>query len=296
LDGPDRHLWRLFAPGPKAWTADVSVGRQSGFWRRLIVIDNAPRSQFDVLHEALADGVRLDGPTAVMAMGGRGFRGQRGRPWSVETGNLFLTLGLPVGRPAPETALGLTMLPALAVVDALSAHAPPTCLPAIKWVNDILINGRKVGGVLTSTLCRAGILEEAILGIGVNVARAPLVEPTPFVRAAGCLRDEGIHGTLDDFVWRILRAAAERYGMLLEYGQNALLDDYRAASCVVGRRVRIWHESVDRPGSEALSPAPLATGVVTSIEADLSLRLDGRGAPIARGRLAFEEDCQALGL
>jgi len=53
--------------------------------------------------------------------------------------------------------------PAVAVVDAIQAHQALGPPPLIKWVNDILIDGRKVGGVLTASVCRAGWLEAAVL-------------------------------------------------------------------------------------------------------------------------------------
>ena len=91
LDEPERGLWRAFAESPVAWSAALEKGTSSDFWRRLIVIGEATRSQFDALREALGDGLTLDGPTAILAIDGRNFRGQRGRPWSPIEGNLFLT-------------------------------------------------------------------------------------------------------------------------------------------------------------------------------------------------------------
>ena len=296
LDEPERGLWRVFAESPAAWAATPAVGTSSNFWCRLIVIADATRSQFDALREALGDGLTLDGPTAILAIDGRNFRGQRGRPWSTIEGNLFLTVGLPVGAPAAELAPGLIMLPAVALVDAIRDCGSTASPPTIKWVNDVLINGRKVAGVLAASICRNGSLEAAILGLGVNVAHAPDVQPTPFVPTAGCLMEEGINVTLPDFLGRVLERLAERCRTLLEEGPAELLDAYRRASCVVGQHVRVWDESSDRFGESRVCPPPLASGLVRSIEQDLSLRIDGRRAPVARGRLALEEACVALGL
>ena len=296
LEDPEVWLWRGLSESGVALTAELGVDSPLVLWRRLIVIGDAARSQFDVLHEALGRGSMLDGPTAVVALRGRGFRGQRGRPWWTCRGNLFLTAGLCVKASAEELVPGLVMLPAVAVVDAIRSGAGVQPRPGIKWVNDILIDGCKVAGVLTATLCRDSLLEAAVLGVGVNVAQSPTVEPTPFVPAAGCLKDAGIEMTLAGFTWCLLGRLAERYRVLLEEGPAGLLQSYREASCVVGRRVRVWDESADLLGVKGTWPPPLAAGIVTSVEPDLSIRIDGRENPVVKGRLALEEDCRMLGL
>jgi biotin-(acetyl-CoA carboxylase) ligase len=294
LAEPERGLWRALAEGPVAWTAQPTVATRRASWRRMIIIGHAARSQFDALHDALGRGIVLDGPTAVLALGGDQFHGQRGRPWSAIAGNLFLTVGLPVGAPAADLVPALIMLPTVAVVDAIRACGGAT--PTIKWVNDVFVDGRKVAGVLAASVCRDDLLEAAVLGLGVNVAHAPAIEPSPFVPAAGCLTDAGIEVTLADFTWSVLDCLAERYRALLEKGPATLLDSYRAASCIVGRRVRVWDESTDRIGAPEAWPPPIAAGIVSSIGPDLSLMIAGRREPVSRGRLALEEVCVALGL
>jgi hypothetical protein len=79
-------------------------------------------------------------------------------------------------------------------------------------------------------------------------------------------------------------------------GPGALLDAYRDASLVVGREVCIFEESADgrtAPGSR--QPSPLHRGIVRGIGADLALIVEGVETPVARGRLAFAEDCPRLG-
>lgn len=296
LTEPEEQVWRVLADQEFTWAGCVTDEPSSAFWRRLIVIESAPRSQFDALHEALADGVTLDGPTAAVALTGQRFRGQRGRPWSAVEGNLFLTVGLPVGAPAAELVPGLIMLPAVSVVDAVRVIGGAGVRPSIKWVNDILIDGRKVAGVLASTVCRDGLVEAAVLGIGVNIVHAPPLEPTPFVPTAGCLKDAGINTTVAQFVWCVLDCLAKRFDTLRRRGPAGLLQSYREASCVLGQRVRIWDESTDSTCKAQMWPVPLASGVVTSIADDLSLEIEGHAAPVSRGRLAFEEVCEAQGV
>jgi biotin-(acetyl-CoA carboxylase) ligase len=296
LSDTESVLWRSFTDTSTVHAAQITIGGWLEFWCRLIVIGEARRSQFDALQEVLDDGLLLDGPTAVLAMGGRGFHGQRGRPWLALPGNLFLTAGLPIRAPTARLGRGLVMLPAVAAVDAIRACAGASPMPSIKWVNDVLIDGHKVGGVLAGSVCRGDSLEVAVLGVGVNVAHTPSIQRTPFVPAANCLNEAGSDTTLAQFTWCLLEKLAERHDALLNDGPAGLLRAYRQASCVVGRRVRVWDESVDDLAALHAKPAPLAAGVVESIGADLSLRMEEQRAPLARGRLAFEEDCAAFGL
>jgi len=296
LGETEKRVWNSLSSAEIAWTVSVDGGQASSFWRRLVMIERACRSQFDALHEALADGLSLDGPTVALALSGEQFRGQRGRPWSAVEGNLFLTVGLPVGLPVAEVMPGLVMLPAVSVIDAIHASGGSHALPSIKWVNDILIDGRKVAGVLASTICRDGVVEACVLGLGVNNARAPSLEPTPFVPSAGDLKDSGINTALPKLLWCVLESLASRYDALLKRGPAELLESYREASCIVGKRVRIWEESTDSLCESGAWPAPLASGVVSSIEDDLSLRIEGVPTPVGRGRLALEEACEALGI
>jgi len=294
LCGPERVLWRALGSGGRLWAARAEDRRGRTFWRRAIIVGTAPRSQFDVLNGLLDEGLTLDGPTAVLALGGHEFRGYRGRSWCAAPGNLFLTVGLPVGLPAASTLASLIMLPAVAVLEAVRPAIGDEAVVAVKWVNDILIDGRKVGGVLTATHCLADEIQAAVVGIGVNVKCAPQVEPTPFVPEAGCLAQTGVQVSLHDFFWNVLATLADCYQGLCDCGPADLLRAYRGASCVVGERVRVWREDANLGSDPEGWPQPIAGGVVRAIEPDLSLRIEGCEEQVYSGRLAFDEACRAL--
>jgi BirA family transcriptional regulator, biotin operon repressor / biotin---[acetyl-CoA-carboxylase] ligase len=285
LDDDDRALWETVAPGADhVWIGEARSAPGGGFWGRLTVVGEAPRSQFDALGKVLRDRLRPDPPTACLALSGRTFRGQRDRRWAAADGNLFLSVVVAPRAPASEIAPCLVMLPAVAVVDAVRAaggHA------GIKWVNDVLIGGRKVAGVLASSHCKRTVLESAVLGIGVNVASAPDLEPTAFVPAATSLAGEGLAVGLPDLFGSLLDALADRYRALVARGPAGLAAAYREASCIVGREVGLWGEGEDLKGDPAGWPAPLHRGVVRTINPDLTLVLDGDSEPVTKGRLAL---------
>ncbi len=99
-------------------------------------------------------------------------RGRQGRKWHTPPGAaLAISLILrprPVERRWPAR---LTALAALALYQVLRNMAPT--LPAgIKWPNDVLINGKKVAGVLVETFWEADLPQAFVVGMGVNVLKA----------------------------------------------------------------------------------------------------------------------------
>ena len=95
-------------------------------------------------------------------------RGRLGRSWvSPPFNNLYCSLVL---RPAlaPAHAPQITLMAAVALADTIASFVADR-RPAIKWPNDILIDGKKLAGILTESACDAKHVEFVILGIGVNL-------------------------------------------------------------------------------------------------------------------------------
>ncbi len=296
LPPADRALWRALGGGERPWRGTARDPGPPGFWTRAVVVADAPSSQFDALRVALVAGLELAGPTACLALTGRGFRGQRGRPWATAPGNLHLCAVLPDPGVAAREAGSLPMLPAVALADAIRTMSGGSVRPGIKWVNDVLVDGRKVGGVLTATQTRGDRVDAILLGIGLNVATAPPVPPTPFVPAVSCLAAAGVAVTWADAASAVLSALARRAVELARDGPKTLLEAYRGASVVVGREVCVLPDP--EPSGETpieAPPSPARRGIVRGIAADLSLILEGVETPVASGRLAFAEDCPRTG-
>ena len=290
LSGEERALWQALAPGSALWLGEAE--ETSGFWKLAVVVDEAPASQFDAVVELLRGGWRLSRPLACLALHGRNFHGLRGRSWAALPGNLHLTAAwqpedLPA-RPAPA----LAMLPAVAVVEGVRAASRGAIDPGIKWVNDILVRGRKIAGVITSTQVLGDRITSVTVGVGLNVARTPEVSPTPFVPAAGSLAEAGARVTLKEACAGVLSALAAWYAKLVDCGPEALAAAYRSASIVIGREVCIWDETAGESGAGTQLPPPLIRGRVRDIGPDLSLWLEGVEAPVTKGRLALAENAR----
>ena len=84
---------------------------------------------------------------AVLAERQTAGRGSRGRTWESPPGSLCLSVLLRPRRDPASASGQWALLAALALHDALAPHAPPGAL-SLKWPNDVLVAGRKAGGIL----------------------------------------------------------------------------------------------------------------------------------------------------
>jgi len=156
--------------------------------------------------------------TLVTAGEQRAGRGRQGRTWSAPPGRaLLMSLVL------REWPALLPIAAAVAVADVAGAGA------AIKWPNDVLLDGRKLAGILAEGRPQEGW---AVLGIGINVAVREADLPAELHGRAATLGLEprAIEPTLD----ALLRALERR----LAQPDAALLADYRARDALLGERVR----------------------------------------------------------
>ena len=125
---------------------------------------------FDLLDSTNEEARRLassgdNGPVWITARQQTKGRGRRGNIWISETGNLFATLLLS----APHaTAAQLGFATGLAAADVVGSYAPPMRVK-LKWPNDVLLDKRKVAGILLETVGRDAVA----IGIGINLAHHP---------------------------------------------------------------------------------------------------------------------------
>jgi BirA family biotin operon repressor/biotin-[acetyl-CoA-carboxylase] ligase len=111
------------------------------------------------------------GPLWITAARQTAGRGRRGRRWEGGEGNLAATYLGSTSRSAAEAA-SISFVAALAAYDLVAQFARPAAL-AIKWPNDLLLEGRKVCGILVESgaIAQGGLW--LAVGVGVNLAVAP---------------------------------------------------------------------------------------------------------------------------
>jgi BirA family biotin operon repressor/biotin-[acetyl-CoA-carboxylase] ligase len=120
-------------------------------------------STMDVLHELAGEGAEAG--TAVVAGEQLEGRGSRGRTWHSPPGGLWLSV---LFRPTVAAGIEVTSIRVgLAVADAIE---PLTASPiALKWPNDLMLGGRKLGGVLCEARWQGDSLAWIAVGVGMNV-------------------------------------------------------------------------------------------------------------------------------
>lgn len=144
--------------------------------------DVIPSTQ-DFLREKRGDGQNAVA-VARMQSGGKG---TKGRSFESAAGGLWLSILLfHENVPAKD---GFLMMARSAVAVCKTLESYGLC-PKIKWANDVLLNGKKVCGVLTENVCAGGKILSTIFGIGLNVNN-PLSEElgeiaTNMAEATGC--------------------------------------------------------------------------------------------------------------
>jgi BirA family biotin operon repressor/biotin-[acetyl-CoA-carboxylase] ligase len=248
----------------------------------LVLVSQPSRSQFDVLAEALRE--HLDVPDGLVCIGAQStaFRGHHGRSWVALEGNLHLTVALRPKRPIEHFGPGLLALGALAAVDAVDELTQDASLAGIHWVNDVVVRGCKLAGILAWSQLQGGRVDALLLGIGLNVLARPIGVADQAVAGALCLKDLVPEVTLAQATSSLVRALDRRIGTLLTAGGQPLVADYRRRLTLLGRRVR--HVSDRSPQGE-----PPAEGIVSALGEGLELWLQGQAAPLLEGRVALLE-------
>jgi BirA family biotin operon repressor/biotin-[acetyl-CoA-carboxylase] ligase len=102
--------------------------------------------------------------TVVLAEEQRSGKGQRDRQWQSPPGGLYLSVVLTPHQPATSAAQ-LTICSAWGIAMSLRQQGIPV---QIKWLNDLVIDGYKLGGILTETRLRGGMVTHAVIGCGLN--------------------------------------------------------------------------------------------------------------------------------
>jgi BirA family biotin operon repressor/biotin-[acetyl-CoA-carboxylase] ligase len=120
---------------------------------------------------------------AILARRQSAGRGRQGRGWDSPAGNLYLSVLLRPDVPLRE-APQWSFVAAVALAETLKPLLPKAAQPALKWPNDLLLDGAKTAGILVETGAAAShALDWLCIGIGVNVVTKPSLPD----RATACL-------------------------------------------------------------------------------------------------------------
>lgn len=149
------------------------------------------RRVFDTLDSTLSEAGRIAGeltaPTWILALEQTAARGRRGRAWSTPRGNFAGTL-IMRRREVPGVAALRSFVTSLALLRAFVGITGQADRFALKWPNDVLLDGGKVAGILLESNG-----DHLIIGVGVNLAHAPSADQVE----AGAVTPVSLAGAFD---------------------------------------------------------------------------------------------------
>jgi BirA family biotin operon repressor/biotin-[acetyl-CoA-carboxylase] ligase len=203
-------------------------------------VKSLPRRWLRVLHEVDETGSTNDDArdlalvgappgTAVLARRQSRGRGRAGRAFASPDGGLYLSVVLrPRGVPPAEWGL-LPLMAGTMVAAELGARGFDA---RVKWPNDVLVAGAKVGGILVESRWAGDPF--AIVGVGLNIESAPLPDAT-------CLAAHGAAPDRRVLAEAIAARLVARVDAWEKQGRAPLLAEIRAACSTLGRVVE-WEK------------------------------------------------------
>ena len=199
-------------------------------------------------------------------------RGRYTRQWLSPPGNLYMSVVLRPGVPPARTA-ELGFVAALAVAETVEAFLPAGPPARLKWPNDVLVDGRKISGILLEGQFNGMEIAWVIAGIGINVSGAPDNPAYPATSLAAC----GSRVVAQDALAKLL----ERLGAWLEIWQDSGFAPVRAGW--MARAARLGETVTVRIGTEPVS------GSFRGIDLDGALLLETPQGTrrITAGEVAF---------
>ena len=223
---------------------------------RVRVVERCGSTNTALLEEKSADCVLL---AAEQQTAGRG---RRGRRWHSAPGaGLTFSLALQVRRPVRELA-GLSLVAGVAVSKALRALG--VARAALKWPNDLVVDGAKLGGILVETRS-AGAATRAVIGIGINCRRDSSLGLRLRRKIASLDQFLSPPPSRNDLLKKITPMLLESLDVFESKGLEPLRREWEAMSAYAGQRLRV-----------RLADGRVLSGISDGIAEDGALRLTTR--------------------
>jgi BirA family biotin operon repressor/biotin-[acetyl-CoA-carboxylase] ligase len=205
--------------------------------------DSTNRVAFELGHAGEPEG------TVVLAEEQSAGRGRAGRTWHSErAAGIYVTLLL---RPK----LAPVQAPLLTMMAGLSAHAAVEAVTGLavdlKWPNDLIIRGKKAGGILTEMHAEPGMVRFVVVGIGLNVNQERF--PGELASLATSLRQEaGKTQSRMELLVRLLREFESDYNRFLREGIAGVIQRFEVVSSYAhGKKVRVTNGTESYVGTTA---------------------------------------------
>ena len=164
-------------------------------------------------------------------------KGRMGKSWESPLGGIWLSIILTPKVDHSKIPL-MTIATGVAVVKTLKRIGIEN--PEIKWPNDVMINGKKVSGILTEAITKFNIIENVIIGVGIDTNFDVDVLPEDLQEGTTTLDIELGHKVNENEIIRIFLEEAETIGKLFNKGGfEAILKEWRKYSYSIGKIVEV---------------------------------------------------------
>ena len=230
IQAVSRHGYRLLACPDLLTSTEVRFGLNT----RIL---GAAYVHFDSIPSTMNEAFRLamegasEGTVVVAETQTKG-RGRLGRAWaSPKNRGIYCSVILRPGG-APASVAPLTLLTAVAVSEAVERVSG--LRPLIKWPNDLLVNGKKLCGILTEMRAETDRIEFVVIGIGLNVNSSPY-QLVP--EAVSLKQVVGRPVSRVALLQEILRALETRYVDMQKNGFGTMITAWKERSAMLGRNV-----------------------------------------------------------
>jgi BirA family transcriptional regulator, biotin operon repressor / biotin---[acetyl-CoA-carboxylase] ligase len=206
--------------------------------------------------------------TIVIAKTQTAGRGQRGNKWDSVIGGLYLSLAISPDLPAVNVHQ-LTIGIVWGIADQLRQQGIPVL---IKWPNDLILNHRKLGGILTQTRIAQGRIEQAIVGVGINYAN-PVESPAINLASSNDCQPNYRNFSIEMLTSCTIKGIISGYRRCTPSTIDSLLSDYLELLNARGRSVIVNGKSGTVLG---ISPqGELHIGFTTNLETTKAYLIPG---------------------
>jgi len=228
-----RILSRPDIPIPEEITFDLGtniIGREVFYFKTISSTNNyAKQLAMDDISEGtvvVAD-VQING------------RGRKNRKWSSPCGGLWFSVILYPHIP-PERGMLVTMASSVAVAQALKENT--NLNPIIKWPNDLLIDDKKICGILTELDAELDRINYSIVGIGINVNNE-LAEDLQKI-ATSVFLETGSQISRVKLLRSIIKYFDEEYDKLKSGEYTKIRDDWFYYADIIGKKIQVKTEKM----------------------------------------------------
>lgn len=232
LEAAPRKGYRIIHQPNLVTSSEIKAGLETSYIGQQVHYQKSVTSTQEVAHKLAIDEVREG--TLVVADEQAGGRGRLGRPWYSPIGTgVSMSLILKPKIP-PHQAPQLTLLTAVAVIRGIEKETGLRC--DIKWPNDILLNGKKLVGILTEMKADLDQIQSVIIGIGINVNQVSFPEELKEIATSLRLK-KGEEINRANLIKRILENFEELYEIFINEGFLAIKKIWEEHAITIGRMI-----------------------------------------------------------